>query len=78
MTTQYFINSLKVKKLFYITKDCAHLCHDCAEQNQTLIVDAIQNDDNTSGWLVLWTDNDTGCNDTIHCAHCYKEIVSTY
>lgn len=78
MTARYFVLSLKYKKLFYITKDNAYLCHDCAEQNQTLIVDAINENNNTGGWLVILTDNDTDSDGTIQCAHCYKEIESTY
>ena len=62
---------------FFITADGEALSFDSAEKNKALILEAINTDDKSGGWMVIgcdinWEDN------TLTCAHSNKPIEAAY
>lgn len=62
--------------LYFITSDCAALCHDCARKHGRAVIDSIRTRAN-DGWRVVaqdvnWEDS------ALYCDHCSKPIESAY
>lgn len=62
--------------LFFVTRDCAALCHQCARKEGARVTSSIREQCN-DGWQVVAQDvNWEDCE--LYCDHCGKAIESAY